>query len=139
MTVLLKPKDQKRRRKAKNRSRRNKTRERRKMILELDRLTRFAVFMRDANKCLRCGAERNLQWAHVLSRRHIALRHDLDNGMTLCAGCHLKWHHEPLLAVDWFRKAFPERFDRLKAAVQMPVDFDVAALWSERVQGVGTK
>lgn len=133
MTAFPKPKDQKQTRKRRNHSRRNKTRERRKMILELDRVTRFAVFMRDANKCLRCGSEKNLQWAHVLSRRHIALRHEMDNGMTLCAGCHLKWHHEPLLAVDWFRKAFPERYDRLKSALQLHVAVDVRALWQERV------
>jgi len=92
-----------------------KTRQRRRMMVALDADARRRVFERDKFSCMRCGKSANLQWCHVLSRRNVSLRWELDNAMTLDAGCHMFWHHEPALAVDWFKRNFSEQWDRLMA------------------------
>lgn len=113
-----------------NHSQRNKTRARAKMIRELDAQARQEVFERDGNKCIHCSnSDRAVQWAHVLSRRHLCLRWAADNAMTLCAGCHLFWHHEPAMAVEWFIKNFAERWARIKAVLLANPKVDVAELW----------
>ena len=91
-----------------------RTRQRRKCVKTLDDYVRQLVFARDRGVCVRCGKD-NIQWAHVFPREHLYLRWELDNTLSLCNGCHLFWHHEPLLAVDWFRKNFGERYDRIMA------------------------
>ena len=91
-----------------------------RMIKALDDEARERVFARDGGVCIRChDRSRAVQWAHVLSRRHPCLRWDSDNAMTLCAGCHMFWHHEPALAVDWFIKNHAERWQRIKAVLQV--------------------
>lgn len=90
-----------------------KTRQRRRLMKELDAEAREKVFERDGFKCVRCGKP-NVQWAHIFSRRHKALRWDADNALSLCNGCHLFFFHgEPALAMDWFRKTWPERWERI--------------------------
>ena len=91
------------------------TKKRRRMVLKLDADARQRVFERDNFACMRCGKKENLNWAHVLSRRDISLRWEADNGMTLDAGCHMFWHHQPALAVDWLQKNHREQWDRLMA------------------------
>ena len=54
-----------------------------------------------------------LQCAHVISRSNLHLRFNELNALCLCAGCHLKWHHEPLWAVTWFQKTFPVEYKYL--------------------------
>ena len=93
-----------------------KARARNRIIKELDALARQKCFERDGFKCVRCGTAKHLQWAHVVSRRHLHLRWAEGNHMTLCAGCHLWWHHEPLLAVKWFIEMWPARYDELLVA-----------------------
>ena len=91
-----------------------------RMVRALDDDARQRVFARDGGICIRCNnGSRAVQWAHVLSRRHPCLRWDEDNAMTLCAGCHMFWHHEPALAVDWFIKNFGDRWKRIKAILQV--------------------
>ncbi|NCN41034.1 HNH endonuclease [bacterium] len=47
------------------------------------------VFERDLYKCTICGVGGDLQVDHILSwAEHPALRFDMDNCRTLCAGCH---------------------------------------------------
>lgn len=97
-----------------------KTQKRRRMITELDKAARERVFERDGGICIRCGDKSRIpQWAHVLSRRHLCTRWEADNAMSLCGGCHLFWHHEPALAVDWFIKNFRERWERITAILQV--------------------
>lgn len=122
------------RKRRRNHVRRDKTRSRAKMIRELDAVARQIVFERDGFECVRCRSVSHLQWAHVFSRRHLCLRWESDNAMTLCVGCHLFWHHEPALAVDWYIKTFRDRYERIRAALQMGErKINVAALWLERV------
>lgn len=57
-----------------------------------DKYASQLVRMRGA--CQRCGSTKNLEWAHIIRRRHvgnpdgIALRHNLANAWCLCGQCH---------------------------------------------------
>lgn len=85
----------------------------------LDRLCRDAVFLRDGNRCRRCGKTTHLQWCHIYSRRYLTLRWDPDNSLVLCAGCHLWQHHNPLDSSRWVEQAIGVRVaERLRLAMQ---------------------
>ena len=74
---------------------------------KLDRLWADAVKKRDNWTCRRCGHQerRHLQAAHIHSRSRKSTRHDLANGVCLCAGCHLYWAHKhPVEFVEWVRE-----------------------------------
>ena len=102
-----------------------KTRQRRRMVLELDRACRERVFERDNFACVRCGSRDGLQWCHVVGRRNLNLRWEDENSFCGCSGCHLFWHHEPILAIDWFRRAYPHRYEMLTAAAPISVKVNV--------------
>lgn len=103
------------------------------MIRELDAAARQEVFERDGAVCIRChDRNRAVQWAHVLSRRHLCLRWNPDNAMSLCGGCHLFWHHEPALAVDWFIKNFSERWTSIRQILMVNPKVNVKELWGLR-------
>ena len=95
-----------------------RTRQRRAIVAHLDAEAREAVFERDGKRCIGpprlgaepCGKSFGIQWAHVVSRRYKKLRHLPENGMTLCAGCHLAWHHNPLESGVWFKETYPDRY-----------------------------
>lgn len=65
---------------------RGKKTEARKAKDRADDLCRQVVHARGA--CERCGATRNLQWAHVVRRNYAAVRVDPTNAWCLCAKCH---------------------------------------------------
>ena len=100
-------------------------------VRELDALARKAVFERDGHACARCGATERLQWCHVYSRRYHSMRWEMDNSFVGCAGCHLRWHHRPLEAVEWYRGKYPERFARLllRAGTPSKVDREAVKLY----------
>lgn len=59
-----------------------------KMILARDR------------KCIICNAKKAVHPHHIFPRsRYLHLQFDLRNGVGLCAGCHLKAHHDPVRPV----------------------------------------
>lgn len=116
-----------------NHSRKKKTVKRRKMVLVLDGDARQQCFERDGQKCVRCGVPgRAIQWAHIFSRRHLCLRWHPANALTLCGGCHLWWHQYPLLAADWFRKNWPERYEWIIQVFNSGEKVDVKALYEAR-------
>lgn len=52
---------------------------------------RRAVFARDRYTCTECGATGDLQAHHIKPyAAYPELRHNVDNGLTLCPTCHLK-------------------------------------------------
>lgn len=60
---------------------------------------RKAVFERDGYTCQVCGDNRggNLQAHHIKAyAEYPELRHDVQNGITLCQNCHKKVHYEKL-------------------------------------------
>ncbi len=59
------------------------------------------------------------------------MRWEPDNALTLCAGCHLWWHHEPILATDWFKKNFRERYENLLAMFHAGGKVDITGLISK--------
>lgn len=59
---------------------------------------RFDVYSRDKFTCQKCGDKKggNLNAHHIKPfADHPELRFDVDNGITLCEGCHKKEHQKP--------------------------------------------
>lgn len=86
------------------------------MVKLLDSLCRQVVFARDGYKCAFSGETRNLQWAHIRSRRYISTRWSPENSLCLSAGSHLFAHHNPLIFSEWFERHYPERAQYLRLA-----------------------
>lgn len=102
------------------------------MVKELDSAARQEVFERDGHVCVRCrDPKRSVQWCHVFSRRHKNLRWEVDNALTLCAGCHMWWHQYPLLSVDWFRSTWNERYEHILAIFNANGKVRVPDLYAE--------
>lgn len=56
---------------------------------------RKAVYKRDNYKCQICGSKEKLNAHHIKSWKNFPeLRYDVDNGITYCEACHIKWHQE---------------------------------------------
>lgn len=94
----------------------------RELTKKLDIMWSQAVKARD-KKCLRCGKENNLHSHHVFSRTHKSTRFVLDNGVTLCGGCHLFWAHRDTggFVAWWVSKYGQPLFDRLDSMSRMTV------------------
>lgn len=90
--------------------------ERKKLTNKCDDL--FSKIVRSQGECERCGNTnpKSLQCAHVISRRHLRTRWDLENAICLCTSCHLYWQHkEPYEFVRWFDNKFGGNlYDELK-------------------------
>jgi 5-methylcytosine-specific restriction endonuclease McrA len=56
----------------------------------------FSKIVRSRGYCQSCGSTRNLQTAHVISRRYSATRTDLANAFCACATCHARWTDYPV-------------------------------------------
>jgi|GEM_PF-1668783 hypothetical protein len=53
------------------------------------------ILKRDDYKCVDCGSLENIQAHHILHwAEYPELRIDMDNGISLCGGCHHKQHPE---------------------------------------------
>ena len=66
---------------------------RKKLILEADKLWSSIIRARDG-KCIYCGSKIHLNAHHIFSKaRHGNLRWNTDNGITLCAKCHIYGVH----------------------------------------------
>jgi hypothetical protein len=60
------------------------------------------AIVRSRGRCEACGrSDGTLQWAHGFSRSYRKVRHDLRNGFCLCAGCHMRFTHNPIAWEDW--------------------------------------
>ena len=54
-----------------------------------------AVHERDNYKCVICGSTEKLNAHHIKSwKEYPELRYNIDNGITYCQACHIKWHQE---------------------------------------------
>ena len=55
-------------------------------------------------KCFYCGKSNYLQSHHLISRKHLSTRYNVDNGLLLCSGCHMlsiiSMHHSPWIILD---------------------------------------
>lgn len=93
----------------------------------------FSKIVRSPGRCARCGATKNLQCAHVISRKYIKTRWDTDNAIPLCTACHLYWNHkEPHEFVRWFDEKYGENYyDNLKKRANVIGVFDYEAKHEE--------
>lgn len=75
--------------------------DKRKLIKRMDVL--FSKIVRSIGSCDHCGAKTNLQCSHIISRKYLQTRWDLENAIPLCVKCHLYWQHKnPHEFVRWF-------------------------------------
>lgn len=88
---------------------------RKRLITKLDKAFADYIKARDGRKCQWCGKEDCvIHMAHIVPRRHLNLRWDDKNGITLCYYCHYhKWHKDPLAASEWFKLLHPDRWGYL--------------------------
>lgn len=55
---------------------------------------RMSVLVRDNCECQHCGSKDNLHAHHIVEwDEDVSLRYEVRNGLTVCAGCHMKIHH----------------------------------------------
>lgn len=78
---------------------------------QCDALWKQIVKEQAGGRCEWCGAG-STEMHHMVARRRSAyLRHRLENGVALCAGCHSRFHfHESLTGWMLFKKQRPEDF-----------------------------
>ena len=94
-----------------------------KGYIEVRKDTVWANFIKDnaGRKCEYCGTDKTLNAHHIFSRSNKQVRHDLDNGISLCVGHHkfnskFSAHLAPLEFILWLReKRGEEWFERLRA------------------------
>lgn len=98
-----------------------------------------AQIVRARGRCEACGSQRNLQCAHIVSRRYAHTRTDLANAFCLCAGCHLHYTHWPLEFARFTADRIGlDAYDDLKQRAQQTgkVDWEaeadrLAAIWRD--------
>ncbi|KKK89771.1 hypothetical protein LCGC14_2729740 [marine sediment metagenome] len=79
-------------------------------------MAKKVVYLRDHGQCQHCFKRVegiNAHTSHVLPKgTHGALRYLLLNLKLLCFYCHRNWwHYNPVEAGEWFRQAFPDRWE----------------------------
>lgn len=113
---------------------------RRKLIEKLDKACRDIILIRDKNICQKSGKYVegcNAHCSHVIPKSQgNALRWDLLNLKLLSYHYHINWWHKsPVDAGEWFKGAFPARWDYLQAQRKKTVryrDSDLEDLLAER-------
>jgi len=71
--------------------------------------------VRARGKCEKCGSRNNLQCCHIFSRTYNNTRWDLENLLSLCAGCHFWGHKNPIGFTELVRaKLGEEKYELLK-------------------------
>ena len=85
------------------------------LIKKCDELWGLAVRGRDKETCQSCWRPGNNPH-HIFGRRYHSVRHDLQNGITLCWACHHhKAHGDPKLFRDFIIKRMGQKaFNQLK-------------------------
>jgi 5-methylcytosine-specific restriction endonuclease McrA len=102
---------------------------RQKIRTKPDNLFTKMVMHRDSRTCQWCGKTTGqMQTSHVVSRTNLHLRWNLNNAKCLCAGCHFKWHKDPLKGVEWFIGKFPERYTYLQVENRKQVKYSTKEL-----------
>lgn len=88
---------------------------RKKLIKQLDDLSKEVVRKRDGNTCQKCGVwveGSNRHCSHVIPvSAGSRLRWEPLNMKILCYHHHINWWHKnPMRAREWFEEKFPERW-----------------------------
>ena len=75
----------------------------------------FSEIIRSAGCCFRCQSKEYLQCAHIVSRRYLQVRWDVNNSICLCRACHHWAHMHPVEWEAWLERTFGKRYiKRLK-------------------------
>lgn len=80
-----------------------------------------AIKERDGFKCFYCGKDKYLNSHHIFSRSNYKVRWDMDNGVTLCSGCHtmsskFSAHKTPIEFIEFMKDKWgDEWYERLRA------------------------
>lgn len=98
-----------------------------------DRL--FSLKVRELKSCIRCGSKFNLQCAHIISRRYLATRYNLDNAVALCAKDHLYYTYRPLEWEAFIEEKFPNRLTKLKAQALLTTTIDYQEIIDNLLKG----
>lgn len=75
-------------------------------------------------RCYRCG-HANPELHHIVHRGRLGTRHDPENHLPLCRGCHAWVHANRKLYEDWLEREWPGRLETLKqraGAYKPPVE-----------------
>lgn len=113
---------------------RKKKTPRQKLVLELDKLSKRIVYLRDNYTCQKCGkySKSDYQASHVIPvSAGNKLRWEPLNMKVMCHHCHLNWWHKnPMEAAAWFSEKFPERWEYLQAnrGIQKFAQFELEEL-----------
>lgn len=87
---------------------------------QLDDLWSKLVKDRAGNQCEKCHKTSYLNSHHIFSRQNKSVRWDLDNGICLCAGCHVlnrdSAHKSPLLFAEWVKSKRGEKWYQILMA-----------------------
>ena len=92
---------------------------------KLDTLWAKAVKEKFNNRCAICGTDKNLQAAHLWSRRNKSVRWDINNGIALCTRHHLFWaHREPMEFANFAKTILDEKIiDELELKAHQTVHY----------------
>jgi hypothetical protein len=95
----------------KNTSRKKKTKQtnRKAAVKQADIWFSRYIRKRDGNRCVTCGATKDIQCGHVLSRAHYGTRWDERNAFAQCAGCNILHEYDPWPLINHFIKEYSER------------------------------
>lgn len=95
-----------------------------KLEKALDKAWSEYVRARDKN-CQKCGGHSTIAPHHAFSRRHMATRWDVSNGVGLCYPCHIHWaHRDPAGFTVWFKEHVGHYvFERLAEAHRQVTKF----------------
>lgn len=103
--------------------------------------TLFSLIVRSRGACVQCGSTRNLQTAHIISRRYSNTRCVLSNAFCACAGCHMRWTDHPVEFASFVLERIGQsEYERLYALSQQTAKVDwvaVAAELSVTVKNLG--
>jgi len=76
----------------------------------------WSKVVRSVGRCAKCGTtSKQLQAHHLIRRQNVVTRHDINNGICLCAyDCHKfgegSAHSNPVVFSVWLNEALPERW-----------------------------
>lgn len=75
--------------------------------------------VRARGACEACGSTRNLQCAHIISRRYAHTRTEIDNALALCASCHIRFTEWPLEFAEFVNEhCAPGQYEQMVARSQ---------------------
>jgi len=86
----------------------------------------FSAWIRSEGRCEWCGKRaepRNLEAAHIFSRRFLTTRWDYNNCLALCHACHRKAHDKPIEFVEFVKSDYltPTEYEALRLKAKTSV------------------